>query len=129
AGPGPAGERLADPPQDGLASWVEVGEAHRVAIHGRVVVAGHGQRRDDLLGEDPTEGVAHVHPLDGRHRGKIARDELARLRHRHRVRIVIVGAGSFAQRLWRHAVQLLASSSSAKVLMLRNASAWSSKAT
>ena len=77
----------------------QIGEAHRVAVHGRVVVARHGERRDDVFRQHAAERAAHVDALDRAHRREEAADQLARLGHRHRIRIVVVGAGSFAQGL------------------------------
>ena len=67
--------------------------AHRVAVHRGVVVRGYVERRDDVLGEHPPQRSAHVHALDGRDGCEEARDDFARLVDRHRIGIVIVGAG------------------------------------
>ena len=55
-----AGERLADARERRLAVRREVGEAHRLAVHRRVVVAGHVDRRDHVLGEHAAERRADV---------------------------------------------------------------------
>jgi hypothetical protein len=91
-------QRLADPHNTVSASG-EIGEANRVAVHRRIVVAGHGDRRDHVGGEHAAKRASNMHALDGAHRREERADQLARLGHRHRVRIVIVGARRIAQRL------------------------------
>jgi hypothetical protein len=44
----------------------EVVEAQRPAVHGRVVVAGHVDRRDDVFGQHAVQRLAHEDALDGR---------------------------------------------------------------
>ena len=54
-----------------------------------------------FLGEYAAECGTHRHAFDGGHRLQEGADEFTRLVDRHRVRIVIVGAGEFAEGL-RH---------------------------
>jgi hypothetical protein len=82
-----------------LALRRKIGEAHRIAVHRRAVVAGHIERRDDIDGEDPAKRRAQMEALGRGDRGQERADQLARAVDRHRVRVVVVGAGDFAQRL------------------------------
>ena len=52
-----------------LAVARQVGEAHGPAVHRGIVVAGHVERRDHVLGEHAAERCAHVHAL-GRRDGR-----------------------------------------------------------
>ena len=62
-----------------LAVRREVGEAHRVAVHRRVVVAGHGERRDDVGGEHAAERAARMCTRSvAVDRGEERADQLAR---------------------------------------------------
>ncbi len=55
-----AGKRLADALEDGFRVRRQVGESHRVAVHRRVVVAGDGERRNDVGGKDAAQGAART---------------------------------------------------------------------
>ena len=92
-----ARERLADPVEHGVGIRLQVGKAQRVAVHRRIVVARHRDRRHHVLRQHAAERAADMNTLDRGHRCEKAADQLARLRHRHRIRIVVVGAGSLAQ--------------------------------
>ena len=94
-----AGERFADPPQRGVGVRGEIGEANRPAVHRRVVVTGNVQRRDDVGGEHAAQRRADRDALDGAHGCEKRADQRARLVDGHRVRIVVVGTGGFAQGL------------------------------
>ena len=94
---GLAGERFADARERGVAIGRKVGEADRVAVHRRVVVAGHGKRRHHVGGEHPAERGADVDALGRGDRRQERADQRARPFDRHRVRIVVVGAGELAQ--------------------------------
>jgi hypothetical protein len=94
-----SGEGFADADEHGLPAGGEVGEAHGVAVHRRVVVAWHVDRRDDVLREDAVERLPQVDPLGRGDRRQERADQRARLVDRHRVRVVVVGAGGFAQGL------------------------------
>ena len=85
--------------QGHLAVRTEVRYAHRVAVHGGVVVSRDHHRRDHVLGEDPTKGCPDGYALDAVHRLEERSDELPGFRHRHGVRIVVVGAARGVQRL------------------------------
>ena len=50
-----ARERFADAQQRGLAAGREIGEADRIAVHRRIVVTGHRQRRHDVARQDAAE--------------------------------------------------------------------------
>ncbi len=63
-----AGERLADPLQHRLGVGLEISEAHRVAVHRRIVVTGHGDRRNHVGGEHAAERASNMHTLDRVHR-------------------------------------------------------------
>ena len=93
----PAGERGPDDAQRDVGVRLQVGVAHRVAVHPGVVVRGHIDRRDDVLGEDAAERVADVEALDGRDRREEGADVRARLIDGHRVGIVVVGGGDGAE--------------------------------
>ena len=55
---------------------------------------GHVHRREDVLGEHAAQSAERTGTRSvAAHRLEEAVDELARLRHRHRVRVVVVGAG------------------------------------
>ncbi len=93
------GEGLACAPQHGLAARREIGEAQRVAVHRRVVVAGHVEGRDHVGGEDPAQRGPDRDALHGGHRMEKGPDQRPRPVDGHRVGIVVVGAGGLAQGL------------------------------
>src|SRR5581483_283991 len=59
-----ARKTLADALQHRFAIAREIGKAHRVPVHGGIVVARHVDRRDHVGGEHAIERMANVHPLD-----------------------------------------------------------------
>src|SRR5205823_9850536 len=100
-----------------------------------VVVTRNVDRRRDVLGENTVKRVPDMDAFDRRDRFQKLSDQRARPFDGHRIRIVIVGAGKFAQRfgivhrLVDSVFCCTACSSSARVLILRNESASSSNGT
>src|SRR5439155_13314521 len=118
----PAGERGPDFGQDPLLA-LQVGRADRVAIHGRVVVRRDVDPGHDFFGQHPAERFADLDGLGLGDGDEAAADRLARLVDVQGVRVVAVEA---AERLGEAGHALFSSST---VLMLRKASASSSKPT
>jgi len=119
----PAGKRAADLLEDDLGVRLQVGAAHRVAIHRRIVVRRDIDRGHDALREHAAERGAKRHPLAAFDRREAGANRLARLVHVQRLGVVAVQAADDAGNL------VHASRISSSVLMLRNASASSSKDT
>src|SRR6202163_4135017 len=132
-----ARERLTDAPEQRISVLPQILEAHGVAVHRRIVVARHRDRRHHVFRQHASERAADMNTLGRGHRCQNAANQLARLCHRHRIRIVVVGAGRLAQcpgcaaHVWlRYWSDLMSSCwSSSRVLMFRKASASSSNAT
>jgi hypothetical protein len=95
------GECGAGHPQRGLPSGLEIAETDGIPVHRGIVMGRNVDRREEVLSEHPVERVAHVQPFAGVYRMKETRNDLARLVDRHRIRIVIVGAGQLSQGLGR----------------------------
>ena len=95
--PGFAGKRFSNASEHRFAVLLEIGEAHRIAIHRRVVVPWHGDRRNHVGGEHPAKRLADMHALDRRDGRQKRADKLACLHDRHRIGIVVVGTRRFTQ--------------------------------
>ena len=82
------GQAAADHAQPCRRIGAQLGAAQREAIHRRVVVRRHVDGRDDVARQHTAQRVADRAELHRLHRADQARDELLRLRHRQRVRVV-----------------------------------------
>ena len=92
-------ERITDARELRVAVAFQVGKAERPAVHRRVVVPRHVDRRHDVSGEDPAERLPDVNAFGRTDRLEESADQLACAIDRHRIGIVVVGAGDLAQRL------------------------------
>ena len=93
AGEGPAGPGGSEHAEHRRAVTANVGGAHRVSVHGRVVVRGDVGGGVDRCGEHPAESLPDRHPLDSGDRGGKGVDALERLLHEERGRVEVVHAG------------------------------------
>ena len=124
AGEGLAGERAADLGQRRLGVRFQVRAAQRPAVHRRVVVRGHVDRRHDVLGEHAAERAARGDALHAVDRRQAGADRRARRVDRQRLRVVAVHAAhQRADRspAWVHLSCVSKRASSSRVLMLLKA--------
>jgi hypothetical protein len=77
---GAPGKRRADVLQPRFATGGKVGEAQRPAVHRRVVVAGHVDRRNNVRRQHAIQRLAHEDALDAGDRRQQAEDQFARAR-------------------------------------------------
>ena len=94
AGDAAAGEAAAGDLEHGLAGDREVGRAQGVAVHRRVVLRRHVDRRDDVFGEHAAERRAQRQLLDRREAAAPAAAGSRAPRHRQRLRVVAADAGA-----------------------------------
>jgi len=83
----------------GLPVALEIGKTHGIAVHRGIVVRGNVERRNHILCQHAAERGTDVQTLGQSDRREELANELARLGNRHRIRIVIIGAGELAQGL------------------------------
>ena len=54
--------------------WIEIIEAHRIAVDRRIVVTRHGDRRGDVFRQDAAERLPQLHPFEAGDRGHALHD-------------------------------------------------------
>ena len=91
------GEARADFPENRFTVRLEVRKAHRPTVHGGIAMGRNIHRRNDIFREHTIQRRPNRHSQGAANRREELTDQEACLVHRHRIRIVVVGATGFAQ--------------------------------
>ena len=77
--------------------WLQIGETQGIAIHSRIIMRWHVQRRDHILRQNAVQRLTHEQALLPGNRLDQRQDQLPRTFNRQGVGIVIIGAGQRLQ--------------------------------